>query len=155
MVAISLAHQVDVHVFSDASEHAIAAVAYLQVTDEFGETSLGFLMGKSKLAPLKGHTIPRLELCAAVLATELGEAVCDYLKIPQDRFHYYTDSRIVLGYICNKTRRFVVYVTNRVEKSHTKSRLRLSGLTSHLTKIQLMLQQDIHIQQLLHLYSAG
>ncbi|XP_052706713.1 uncharacterized protein LOC128182142 [Crassostrea angulata] len=73
--SISLAHQVDVHVFSDASEHAIAAVAYLQVTDEFGETSLGFLMGKSKLAPLKGHTIPRLELCAAVLATEFGEAI--------------------------------------------------------------------------------
>nr|XP_034331661.1 uncharacterized protein LOC117690928 [Crassostrea gigas] len=119
--SISLAHQVDVHVFSDASEHAIAAVAYLQVTDEFGETSLGFLMGKSKLAHLKGHTIPRLELCAAVLATELGEAVCDYLKIPQDRFHYYTDSRIVLGYICNKTRSFFVYVTYRVEKIHKVS----------------------------------
>lgn len=119
--SISLARQLDVHVFSDASEHAIAAVAYLQVTDEFGETSLGFLMGKSKLAPLKGHTIPRLELCAAVLATELGEAVCDYLKIPQDRFHYYTDSRIVLGYICNRTRRFFVYVTNRVEKIHKVS----------------------------------
>ena len=86
------------------------------IEDEFGETSLGFLMGKSKLAPLKGHTIPSLELCVAVLATELEEAVCDYLKIPQDRFHYYTDSRIVLGYICNKTRRFFVYVTNPVEK---------------------------------------
>ncbi|XP_061185011.1 uncharacterized protein LOC133193026 [Saccostrea echinata] len=116
--SISQAHCLDVHVFSDASEHAVSAVAYLRVIDRVGEVSIGFLMGKSKLAPLKGHTIPRLELCAVVLATEVGEAVCDYLNIPQDRFHYYSDSRIVLGYICNNTRRFFVYVSNRVEKIH-------------------------------------
>ncbi|XP_062603438.1 uncharacterized protein LOC134265202 [Saccostrea cucullata] len=119
--SVSQAHCLDVHVFSDASEHAVAAVAYLRVIDRSGEVSIGFLMGKSKLAPLKGHTIPRLELCAAVLATEVGEAVCDHLNIPQDQFHYYTDSRIILGYICNNTRRFFVYVYNRVEKIHKVS----------------------------------
>ena len=31
-------------------------------------------------------------------------------------FHFYTDSRVVLGYICNNTRRFYTYVSNRVEK---------------------------------------
>ncbi|XP_055997832.1 uncharacterized protein LOC130047240 [Ostrea edulis] len=114
--SVSTAHHVDVHVFSDASEQAIAAVAYLRVICESGDSTTGFLMGKSKLAPLKGHTIPRLELCGAVLASEVGEAISTYLSISLDRFHYYMDSKVVLGYISNTTRRFFMYVSNRVEK---------------------------------------
>ncbi|XP_055997881.1 uncharacterized protein LOC130047275 [Ostrea edulis] len=116
--SVSTAHHVDVHVFSDASEQAIAAVAYLRVICESGDSSIGFLMGKSKLAPLKGHTIPRLELCGAVLATEVGKAISTYLSISLDRFHYYTESKVVVGYISNTIRRFFMYVNNRVEKIH-------------------------------------
>ena len=76
-VSVTLAKHVEVHLFCDASEKAISAVAYLKVVDETGLESIGFLHGKSKLAPLKGHTIPRLELCGAVLATEIAEAVCN------------------------------------------------------------------------------
>ncbi|XP_055997103.1 uncharacterized protein LOC130047012 [Ostrea edulis] len=117
--SVSTAHHVDVHVFSDASEQVIAAVAYLRVICESGDSSVGFLMDKSKFAPPKGHTIPRLELCGAVLATEV-EAISTYLStgISLDRFHYYTDSKVVLGYISNTTRRFFMYVSNRVEKIH-------------------------------------
>jgi hypothetical protein len=53
----------------DIKLKAISTMAYLKVIDDSGATSLGFPVGKSKLAPLKGHTIPRLELCGAVLAT--------------------------------------------------------------------------------------
>lgn len=72
-------------------------------------------------------------MCAAGLATELGEAICDYLKIPQDRFIYYTNRRIVLGYICNRIRILFLFFTNRVEKIH-KTRSCLSDLTSQLEK---------------------
>ena len=99
LTSVSLARQTDIHVFSDASDQAIAAVAYLRVVDTFVVLSVGFLMGKYKLAPLKGHTIPRLELCGAVLASEIGETVATHLNISLDRVHYYTDSKIVLGYI--------------------------------------------------------
>ncbi|VDI02885.1 Hypothetical predicted protein [Mytilus galloprovincialis] len=58
----------ELHVFSDASEKAIAAVAYLRTTDSSGEPNIGFILGKAKVAPTSGHTIPRLELSAAVLA---------------------------------------------------------------------------------------
>jgi hypothetical protein len=47
------------NIISDVSEQAISAVAYLKVIDDSGATSLGFLVGKSKLAPLKGHTKSR------------------------------------------------------------------------------------------------
>lgn len=57
---------------SDASSTAIAAVAYLKTTDSDGEINVGFICGKAKLAPRPEITIPRLELCAAVLAVEIA-----------------------------------------------------------------------------------
>ena len=121
LTSVSLARQTDIHVFSDSSDQAIAAVPYLRVVDTFGVLSVGFLMGKYKLAPLKGHTIPRLELCGAVRASEIGETVATHLNMSLDRVHYYTDSKVVLGYIHNTTRRFFNYVCNRVEKFHSVS----------------------------------
>ncbi|XP_033752106.1 uncharacterized protein LOC117335931 [Pecten maximus] len=105
-----------VHVFSDASEKAIAAVSYLHTKDGNGKQDIGFILGKAKVAPLHGHTIPRLELCAAVLAVDIAETVSDHLHIPLEKFRFHTDSKVVLGYIYNKTRRFYTYVANRVER---------------------------------------
>lgn len=61
-------------IFSDASVSAIAAVAYLKILDTNGGCHVGFILGKAKLAPRPDLTIPRLELCAAVLAVEIAEA---------------------------------------------------------------------------------
>lgn len=72
-----------------------------------------FLMGKAKLAPTHGH----MELCAAVLATEIAESIRDQLDIPPSNFHFFTDSKVVLGYISNESRRFYLYVANRVGPS--------------------------------------
>ena len=83
---------------------------------------IGFVMGKSKLAPISGHSIPRLELCGAVLATEIGEFVSDHLSIPSSAIRYFTDSKVVLGYIRNQTRRFYTYVSNRVSRIHSVSK---------------------------------
>lgn len=74
---------------------------------------------------MHGHTIPRLELCAAVLATEIAEIIRDQLKIPQDNFLFFTDCQVVLGYISNETKRFYTYVANRV------GRIRLFSQQSH------------------------
>ncbi|XP_041372868.1 uncharacterized protein LOC121386134 [Gigantopelta aegis] len=73
-------------------------------------------MGKAKVAPASGHTIPRLELCAAVLAVQISEIVKDNLEIKFHDINYYSDSRIVLGYLYNTSRRFMTYVSNHVEK---------------------------------------
>ena len=107
----------ELHVFSDASKEAISAVAYIRLDNANNESNIGFVHGKkSKLAPSHGHTIPRLELCAAVVATELASFVQKYLEIPQLSTFYYTDSRVVLGYINNDSRRFYVYVANRIDR---------------------------------------
>ena len=101
-------------IFCDASVKAIGAVSYLKVTNADGNHQIGFVMGKAKLAPRPEHTVPRLELCAAVLAVELADLISAELDLQLDTITYFSDSKVVLGYICNETRRFYVYVSNRV-----------------------------------------
>ncbi|XP_073512411.1 uncharacterized protein [Phyllobates terribilis] len=104
----------NLYVFSDASVQAIAAVAYIKTMDSKGQIHIGFVMGKAKLAPLPEHTIPRLELCAAVLAVELAELITYEMDIDLEKTKFYMDSKVVLGYIYNETRQFYIYVNNRV-----------------------------------------
>jgi len=73
-------------------------------------------MGKSKLAPYPTHTVPCLELCAALLAVELAELIQSELDVGLQEVRFFTDSRIVLGYIYNSSRGFYIYVANRVAR---------------------------------------
>ena len=107
----------ELHVFCDASEKALSAVAYLVgYQDPDSPHDIGFVLGKYKVAPSKGHTIPRLELCSAVLAVEVAKVICDSADMNFTCVKFYTDSKIVLGYINNQSRRFYTYVSNRVQK---------------------------------------
>ncbi|XP_069140928.1 uncharacterized protein [Argopecten irradians] len=112
--SLSQATRKDLCIFSDASETAIAAVVYLQLTDSEGNQKLGFVMGKAKLAPKHGHTIPRLELCAAVLAVELYDIVRSELDTTFDSVRFFTDSKVVLGYIRNESKRFFLLMSRIV-----------------------------------------
>lgn len=112
----------ELHVFSDASTKAVAAVAYLRVIDVDGGKHIGFVMGKAKLTPQPEHTIPRLELCAVVLAVEMTDFILRELDFRPDSVVFYTDSKVVLGYIFNETRRFHVYVANRVQRIRKSTR---------------------------------
>nr|XP_055046841.1 uncharacterized protein LOC129432444 [Misgurnus anguillicaudatus] len=113
---LSNAQKKEMCIFSDASITAIAAVAYLKTTDSDGKINVGFIYGKAKLTPRPELTIPRLELCAAVLAVEIAETVTDEIDVKFDAVTFYSDSKVVLGYIHNESRRFYVYVNNRVQR---------------------------------------
>lgn len=114
--SLSKAKRKEICIFSDASTKAIGAVIYLKTTNEDGACQLGFILGKAKLAPKANLTIPRLELCAAVLAVEITEFVLDEIDFEPDAVHFFCDSKVVLGYIYNETKRFYVYVHNRVQR---------------------------------------
>ncbi|XP_061169198.1 uncharacterized protein LOC133178524 [Saccostrea echinata] len=115
----------EVHIFADASKEAIAAVAFLKLHGMCPDScTTSFLLGKAKVAPFSGHTVPRLELCAAVLAVQLADVIHEQLKIDREHFSFYSDSQVVLGYITNENRRFYIYVGNRV------SRIRMSSQPS-------------------------
>ncbi|XP_056009377.1 uncharacterized protein LOC130051459 [Ostrea edulis] len=106
----------ELQVFSDASEKAIAAVIYFHTTDSEGRCKLRFVLGKAKVAPISRHTIPRLELCTSVLAVEIAQFVLEHLDTHIDSVKYYTDSNVILSYVCNESRRFYTYVANRVQR---------------------------------------
>ena len=106
----------ELHTFCDASKDAIGAVSYLRTVQHDGSIQVSFVFGKAKLAPSHATTIPRLELCAATLGIKITELINSELDIKPDAVAYYSNSRVVLGYITNETRRFYVYVSNRVER---------------------------------------
>lgn len=87
-----------------------------------GFCDVGYVLGKAKLAPLSAHTIPRLELGAAVLAVEAAELIQNELDITPTAVEFYSDSKVVLGYIHNQTRQFYVYVSNRVQRIRKSTR---------------------------------
>ncbi|XP_071481344.1 uncharacterized protein [Diadema antillarum] len=109
------------HHFCDASELGYASVAYLRLTDITGKVHCSFLVGKSRLAPSKSVSIPRLELMAAVLAVTVDRFIKDELEIEVTDTTYWTDSTSVLQYIRNESRRFKTFVANRVAKIHNAS----------------------------------
>ena len=106
----------EVHNFSDASEAGYGSVSYLRIAYPNGSVECSFVAGKSRNAPLKTVTIPRLELQAAVLVVRMDNAIRMELDIR--RVAFWTDSMIVLNYITNETRRFQTYVSNRIAEIH-------------------------------------
>ena len=104
----------EIHGFSDASELAYAAVVYLRTTDTSNQTHMSLVMSKSKVAPIKRLTIPRLELCGAQLLAKLVHHVRKVLDIPLSHVHTWTDSTIVLNWLDGSPKRFKTYVGNRI-----------------------------------------
>ena len=100
-----------IHHFADASSYGYGACSYLRLVDHSGSICLSFFMGKSRPAPIKSVSIPRLELTAAVLAARLDELAKRELKLPLDSF-FWVDSTAVLYCIRNITKRFPVFVAN-------------------------------------------
>lgn len=107
------ARRLELCVISNAFTKAIGVVAYLRAINKI-ETV--FSLEKTKLAPQTESTIPRLELCAAVLAVEMAEHILDEINLTMDAVKFYCDSKVVLRYIHNEVKHFYMYVHNRVQQ---------------------------------------
>eukprot|EP00794_Sanderia_malayensis_P005087 gene5087-biopygen4147 len=104
----------EIHTFSDAPENSYGVASYLRSIDVSGKIHCAFLLGKSRLAPLKRMTIPRLELAAAALAAKVYTMLKSELEMNIDKAFFWIDSTTTLRYIFNETRRFHTFVANRV-----------------------------------------
>jgi hypothetical protein len=68
-----------------------------------------------KIGPIHSVSIPCLELCGAVLVVEAVKKILKEIDMEIAQVTYYTDSKVVLGYITNESKCFYVYVANRVQ----------------------------------------
>ena len=107
---------IELHGFGDASNVAFGAVVYIRSVKKSGEVSINLIASKTRLAPLKSDTIPRLELMAALLLARLMTSVREALQstIKIDKVVCWLDSQIVLWWIFGVEKEFRTFTQNRV-----------------------------------------
>ncbi|XP_059221574.1 uncharacterized protein LOC131996139 [Stomoxys calcitrans] len=108
--------EVQLHGFCDASEKAYAATIYSRTIDSNGNINTYLLVAKSRVSPLKTVSIPRLELCAALLLAETIEALMQVFPIPNTKIFCWSDSMIVLAWLKKPAFLWKTFIANRVSK---------------------------------------
>lgn len=79
--------------------YAYAAVVYLRVLHSLSNVQVSIVAAKTKVAPLKTVSVPRLELNAIVLLTRLMEWVKNSLQLKEIPLYGWTDSTVALAWL--------------------------------------------------------
>lgn len=104
----------EVHIFCDASERAYGSVSYLRTENQRGQVEVAFLTARSRVAPKRQLSMPRLELCAALTGAQLAHVLERELTVEISRVILWTDSTTVLMWIQSDSCRYKVFVGTRI-----------------------------------------
>ena len=112
---LSRTHQL--HGFSDASDKALAAVVYLRTVHDNGDVDVSLVASKTRVAPIKSQTTPRLELMGALLLTRLIKSIVCALRSLKvlSKVILWTDSFTTLCWIKNN-RAWKPFIQSRVKE---------------------------------------
>ncbi|XP_023159184.1 uncharacterized protein LOC111591755 [Ceratitis capitata] len=102
------------HVFTDASEAAYTAAIYCRTKTDKDEVKVVLIAAKTRVAPLKTTSLPRLELCAAHLGARLVRQIQTSFGHKLENLYAWTDSMITLAWLQGMPSRWSVFVANRV-----------------------------------------
>ncbi|GFS89959.1 integrase catalytic domain-containing protein [Trichonephila clavipes] len=114
-VILTADNTVELHGFADASSLAYAAAIYCRQKHN-GKTKVQLLASKTKVAPVKQVSIPRLELCDAHLLSKLFKSILRTLKHYTFDVFAWTDSKIVLSWLSSHPRKWKTFVANRTSE---------------------------------------
>ncbi|XP_025997325.1 uncharacterized protein LOC113005694 [Solenopsis invicta] len=105
-----------IHGFCDASKHAYGALIYLRTKLRNDAYYTELLCSKSRVAPLKAFSLPRLELLAAVLLARLVKKIDTAFSLSDIQTFLWSDSTIVLIWIVLPSRKWSTFVANRISE---------------------------------------
>ena len=147
---------VQLHLFTEASEMAYAAVIYARITDVDGHIVSKLVASKTRVAPIKTVSLPRLELCAAHLGITLLVKIKEIFaltNLPSPTIYGGNDSTIVLQWLSQLPRTWDCFVANRVSEIqqilprekwyHIKSNLNPADCASRGMMVQDLLKHDL------------
>ena len=106
--------ELQLHGFCDASEVAYSGVVYIRMKDQEGNIHVAMVVAKTKVAPIKRLSVPRLELCGAMILAKLLSHAAKVLKVSSSNIFAWTDSRVTLGWLQGNPKRFLTFVGNRI-----------------------------------------
>ncbi|XP_046803778.1 uncharacterized protein LOC124419208 [Lucilia cuprina] len=120
-VFTSLDERGEIHGFADASQRAYGCCIYFRILVD-GRYKTNLLIAKSKVAPIKAQSLPRLELCAAVLLSKTWNKI----KLKMAKFvsstWFWTDSKIVLQWLKQHSSTLNCFVANRISDLQDNTR---------------------------------
>lgn len=119
---IGRASKTEIHIFADGSSSSYGCAAYVRTADDHGNVQVSLAYAKNRLCPMSTKlTIPRVELSAGVMAVRMADELKRELGVSSNQIHYWTDSVAVIRYIRNRTKRFHVFVSNRIAEIRHQS----------------------------------
>ena len=113
----------ELHGFSDASKSGFGACVYVRSFCRSGEVTVRLLTAKSRVAPLKTETIPRLELLGNLFLSRLITSVKNALKnyVNFDKIYLWTDSKVTLSWMKAIGKEFKTFVENCLREIHNNT----------------------------------
>ena len=94
----------ELHGFCDASELVYNAVVYLRFRDLDDVVHVALVIAKTKVAPIKTLSMPRLEQCGIVMVSRLLDYCRHVLEIPINSMYAWTDSTVEFSWVWGNPR---------------------------------------------------
>ncbi|XP_030763274.1 uncharacterized protein LOC115887891 [Sitophilus oryzae] len=114
LVLCANAVEIQLHGFCDAAQTGYGACIFIRSSDAMGNVTSNLLCSKSRVSPLALNTIPRLELCGALLLAELMNSILNSTQFDIQSKVYWCDSTIVLSWLNTSPHLLKIFVANRV-----------------------------------------
>jgi hypothetical protein len=115
--------EIQLHGFCNSSEKAYGECLYLHSVNQHGEVTTEVLCSKSRVAPVKKITLPRFELCGALLLVQLIQKTVPALNLKTARILLWTDSMIVLSWLATTATKWNTFVANSLPDTRIDRRL--------------------------------
>lgn len=105
--------EVQLHTFADASENGYAAVSYFRISDG-NDVAVSLVGSKTRVAPLRIASIPRLDLMAAVIASRFASNIVKCTTVKISKRVFWSDSKTVISWLRSEHKKYHQFVSCRV-----------------------------------------